>query len=322
MRFASVTVLCVTSLMACSDSNHYPVPPEYNYDTPKPATEDEETPSSSNVLSIALAMGDKPITSPTLPEQKTAAPEITKTPLTPPTPVKLQTATAPNNTAPAPKKVVAAVTVEDKPTAEKSSTGFKELDFSSNTLSEKKITTIKLDNEESTQGRVQKRSLYSSTERGRFYKTDQRGKVINAESERWFCVKDTIQDALWEAKTTGKQRHTQHTYTVEGSGGQCHQKPCSTQQYIQYINKIALCGRSNWRLPKKTELKSLAQNRHAEGEAAIDSRYFPNTQLGYYWSSTPFQYANNRAWTVDFSSGFEKSQAKSQPFHLRLISRD
>ncbi len=320
MRFASVTVLCVTSLMACSDSNHYPVPPEYNYDIPKPAAEGEETPSSSNVLSIALAMGDKPATAPALPEQKTTTANKTTEPVRA---VKSTIEKTPNAApAPAPKKVAAAVTVENKPTAEKSNTGFRELDFSSSTLTEKKITTVKLDSEESTQGRVQKKSLYSSTERGRFYKTDQRGKVINAESERWFCVKDNTQNALWEAKTTGKQRHTQHTHTVEGNGGRCNQKSCSTQQYIQYLNKIALCGRSNWRLPKKTELKSLAQSHHAEGEAAIDGHYFPNTQLGYYWSSTPFQYANSRAWTVDFSSGFEKSQAKNQPFHLRLISSD
>ncbi|MCF6217141.1 MAG: DUF1566 domain-containing protein [Gammaproteobacteria bacterium] len=315
MRFTSVAMLCMTSLIACSDSDRYPMPPEYGYGSPQPA-DDEHTPSSTNVLSIALAMGEKSTATPSLPEQKNVAPEPIKEPSQP---VKPQREKMPSP-APAPKKVATAVTIENKPATKQPNTGFKELDFSSRTLTEKKITTVKLDNEESTQRRAQKKLLYRSTERGRFYKTDQRGRVINAESERWFCVKDNTHNVLWEAKTTGKQRHTQHTYTVEGDAGQCNQKQCSTQQYIQYLNKIALCGRSNWRLPKKTELNSLTKSRHEEGEAAIDSHYFPNTQLGYYWSSTPFQYAKNRTWTVDFSSGFEKSQAKTQPFHLRLIS--
>ncbi len=317
MRFTSVAVLCMcmTSLIACSDSSHYPVPPEYNYDSPKPV-DDESARSSTNVLSIALSMGEKPSAPSLLPEQKSVAREPIKNPSQPVKPAKEKIP----NPLPTPNRVATPVNIKNKSAAKQPNTDFRELDFSSRTLTEKKITTVKLDNKESTQRRAQKKSLYRSTERGRFYKTDQRGRVINAESERWFCVKDNTHNALWEAKTTGQQRHTQHTYTLEGDGGQCNQPPCSAQQYIRYLNKIALCGRNNWRLPKKTELNSLTQTRHTEGEAAIESHYFPNTQAGYYWSSTPFQYAKSRTWTVDFSSGFEKSQAKIQPFHLRLIS--
>ncbi len=301
MRFSLVPIVLFVSasLTACSDSDHYPVPPEYNYDTPKPqATEEQKTTPSNTMLSIALSMGEKPAVVPNQ-QQKPKILEATKPPTIP----------------------VAAV--KTKPTPEKpANNSFKELDFAS-AAKEKKITTVKLKNEESTRsGHKREKTLYSSSERGRFQKTDQRGAAIDNKSEQWFCVKDNSNDILWEAKTTGKQRHSQHTYSIEGGIGSCGQAQCSPQQYIDRLNKMKLCGRSNWRLPKKRELTSLAKNQHNQGKTSIDDHYFPNTQANYYWSSTPFEYAKNRTWAVDFSSGFEKSQAKIRAFHLRLVSSD
>ncbi|VAW88169.1 hypothetical protein MNBD_GAMMA18-2228 [hydrothermal vent metagenome] len=332
MRFSSTSMLLIMLLLvACSDSDHYPMPPEYDYDLPEPeADKEQKSPPSNNMLSIALSMGEKPPVAPQL-QQKPKTPETGKTP---PAAARNEK----NKPAPVTKQVaIAAPPVEKKPlaippaTAEKSapapakpttiSNDLKELNFSS-AAKEKKITTVKLKSEESTRSRKRETSLYSSSERGRFQKTGNRGAVISTESEQWFCVKDNANGVLWEAKTTGKQRHSQHTYSIEGNIGSCGQSQCSPQRYINHLNKIKLCGRSNWRLPKKRELTLLAKNQHNQGETAIDGHYFPNTQASYYWSSTPFEYANNRTWAVDFSSGFEKSQAKTRAFHLRLVSSD
>ncbi len=331
MRFSLVPVLFVSaSLAACSDSDHYPMPPEYDYDIPKPkAAEEQESTPSNNMLSIALSMAEEPSIKPephqpeepVTPQVIKEQPVITPSEKSKPVLVTKQVAAIPP---PVEKKPLppSVATVKEKPVAKKpTSNGFKELDFSS-VAKEKKVTTVKLKNEESTRSRKQEKSLYSSSERGRFQKTDRRGAVISTESEQWFCVKDNTNGVLWEAKTTGKQRHSQHTYSIEGNIGSCGQSQCSPQQYINHLNKIKLCGRSNWRLPKKRELTLLAKNQHNEDETAIDGHYFPNTQASYYWSSTPFEYAKNRTWAVDFSSGFEKSQAKTRAFHLRLVSSD
>ncbi len=332
MRFSLVSVLFVSaSIAACSDSDHYPIPPEYDYDIPKPkAAEEQESTPSNNMLSIALSMAEEPSIKPephqpeepATPQAIKEQPETTPSEKSKPVPATKQMAVTPPpmERKPLPPTVA---TVKEKTVAEKpASNGFKELDFSS-TAKEKKVTTVKLKNSvESTRSRKREKSLYSSSERGRFQKTDQRGTVISTKSEQWFCVKDNTNGVLWEAKTTGKQRHSQHTYSIEGNTGSCGQTQCSPQQYVDYLNKIKLCDRSNWRLPKKRELTSLAKNQHDGDETAIDGHYFPNTQASYYWSSTPFEYAKNRIWAVDFSSGFEKSQAKTRAFHLRLVSSD
>lgn len=331
MRFSLISALLVSaSLAACSDSDHYPMPAEYDYDIPKPETDEEQAPPSNNMLSIALSLDEEPPIKKAEPRQteEPAVPQVVKKqPVTTPgekskpVPITKQVAVTPPPTEKKPLTTPVA-TVKEKPAVVKATNnGFKELDFSS-AAKEKKVTTIKLKNEESTRSRKQEKSLYSSSERGRFQKTDKRGVVIDAESEQWFCVKDSTYGILWEAKTTGKQRHSQHTYSIEGGTGSCGQSQCSPQQYINHLNKIKLCGRNNWRLPKKRELTSLAKNQHNQAEAAIDGHYFPNTQASYYWSSTPFKYAENRTWAVDFSSGFEKSQAKTRAFHLRLVSSD
>ncbi len=331
MRFSLISVLFVSaSLVACSDSDHYPMPAEYDYDIPKPETDEEQAPPpSNNMLSIALSLAEEPPikSEPPQPKEPAASQVIKKQPVAAPSkksepaPTTKQVAVTPP---PAEKKppTISIIPVKAKSAPEKpTSNGFKELNFSS-TAKEKKVTTIKLKNEESTRSRKQEKSLYSSSERGRFQKTDKRGAVVDAESEQWFCVKDSTYGILWEAKTTGKQRHSQHTYSIEDGTGSCGQSQCSPKQYINHLNKIKLCGRGNWRLPRKRELTLLAKNQHNEAKTAIDGHYFPNTQASYYWSSTPFEYAENRTWAVDFSSGFEKSQAKTRAFHLRLVSSD
>lgn len=324
-------------LAACSDSADYAMPPEYDYTPTTTETPAKKQNSSSSLLDIAMSAGvdnsestaqnknasqlheEKPqevahLAKPT-PTQQTKASDVPKTkPIPQPAPVTQPVASAPKAT-PTPAKPTAPVQAATKP-----SNGIKELDFSSKQHSPAKITTVKLENAEVTHRGNHSQSLYSKADQGRFLKANKSGVKIDESSASWVCVIDNKRGLLWEAKSLGKLRHASHQYTIQGDGGSCKLKSCNTQAYVKYLNDIKLCGRSNWRLPSKAELASLSSTRHAEGEPAINQDFFPNTKTGFYWSSTTFKYADNRAWAVDFSSGFDKSRSKSEAYHLRLVS--
>lgn len=56
-----------------------------------------------------------------------------------------------------------------------------------------------------------------------------------------------------------------------------------------------------WRLPTRQELESLLDlSRH---DPAIDTRKFPDTRSGAYWSNTPCAWSAAVMWVVYFGSG-------------------
>ena len=237
------------------------------------------------------------------------------------------TASKPAATQAVAEKVVAAKAIEPSqaalpPPPNKAPKGIKELDFSAKEHSPAKITTVKLDNTEVTHRGKHSQSLYSSSTQGRFHKTNKHGTKIQKSSNSWSCVIDNKNGLLWEGKSQGKWRNSVDQYVVEGGNGSCKLKSCSTQAYVNHLNQIKLCGRDNWQLPSKSELASLTNTLHEEGEAAINLDFFPNTQAAFYWSHSPFKYAANRGWTVDFSTGHSHSRAKSEANHLRLVSKN
>ncbi|HRH75727.1 MAG TPA: DUF1566 domain-containing protein [Cellvibrionaceae bacterium] len=66
------------------------------------------------------------------------------------------------------------------------------------------------------------------------------------------------------------------------------------------LNRLG--GFSNWRLPNKKELASLIE--YSCTQPAINSRIFPNTPSGYFWTSTPVNYADSfNVWYVNFTAG-------------------
>lgn len=66
------------------------------------------------------------------------------------------------------------------------------------------------------------------------------------------------------------------------------------------LNRLG--GFSNWRLPNKKELASLIE--YSCTKPAINSRIFPNTPSGYFWTSTPVNYADSfSVWYVNFTAG-------------------
>ncbi len=93
----------------------------------------------------------------------------------------------------------------------------------------------------------------------------------------------------------------------------------SWQQALDAASANRLAGFTNWRLPNKKELASLLEL--SCSQPAINSRIFPNTAVGRYWTSTPVPYADSfTAWFVDFTYGDYGNLAVTQDtLSVRLV---
>ncbi|QYZ66145.1 MAG: hypothetical protein OI74_04485 [Gammaproteobacteria bacterium (ex Lamellibrachia satsuma)] len=114
------------------------------------------------------------------------------------------------------------------------------------------------------------------------------------------CVSDSATNLIWEVKSSSGIRGKANAYIWDeqdmdayvaanmdsikadclSSGIECG----STTEYIQYLNAIQHCGKSNWRLPTTHELTSLKSLQSTVND--IDSAFFPDTDGTYhYWTS-------------------------------------
>lgn len=74
---------------------------------------------------------------------------------------------------------------------------------------------------------------------------------------------------------------------------------------------------SDWRLPNRNELNSLAER--ACFNPAINTTLFPATPSGYMWSSSPDANIAANAWGVDFNFGESFPWVKSFTYSVRLV---
>ncbi|MCX8520017.1 MAG: DUF1566 domain-containing protein, partial [Rhodoferax sp.] len=134
------------------------------------------------------------------------------------------------------------------------------------------------------------------------------------------CVIDNKTGFVWEGKPTSGERAANLTYTNydDTSKLQKQSDPSSppliysyptqaeidgirnTMGYVNFVNQIALCGFTDWRLPTLNELTGIVVTSQASQPTIIDSDWFPNTQLNLYWTSTPLTLANHFVYFVNF----------------------
>lgn len=164
---------------------------------------------------------------------------------------------------------------------------------------------------------------------------DASGQVQDASVAPGVCVFDQFTGLTWEVKTNqpGLQHHS-NTYSwynpdeshdgeldyrgVPG-GGECSGSDCDTAAYVRAINELALCGYTDWRIPTRDELGSISDPRRNSSPPSINTRHFPHTRAGEYWSGNDYQFQYDAAWLWSFQTGLDRVEWKRSPRYLRLV---
>jgi hypothetical protein len=157
--------------------------------------------------------------------------------------------------------------------------------------------------------------------------------VLGAGPNDWACTHDNHTGLTWEVKTSSGLRSQNSSYTwyltssVDGNnglsnGGTCAiAGRCDSEKYVTDVNRVGLCGFSDWRIPSMIELHSIAD--YGRLNAAIDPVYFPNTPVvlseSLFLSRNPYARGNLIVWMIDFYTGGRTLLAKSRPVQIRLV---
>ncbi len=128
--------------------------------------------------------------------------------------------------------------------------------------------------------------------------------VLGTQATDWACVRDDTTGLMWEVKTIDSAlRDRGWTYTPydsnpltnggwigyrDSTSGDCvrakmAEKSCNTEAYVKAVNASRLCGFDDWRLPRLTELVSVA--RETTRKSPSDTpKMLPNIADGWYWT--------------------------------------
>jgi hypothetical protein len=142
----------------------------------------------------------------------------------------------------------------------------------------------------------------------------------------WACTKDNKTGLIWEVKTTdGGLRDWKNYYSWDGSFN-----------FPTAVNKQGLCGAKDWRMPTNEELKGLVycsdgktktlgkdENGHictgSPTAPTINTKYFPDINADWFWSSSPDAGGSNDAWYVSFFGGYSDDLSKNVNNYVRLV---
>jgi hypothetical protein len=152
----------------------------------------------------------------------------------------------------------------------------------------------------------------------------------------WACTRDNVTGIIWEVKVNDSNhlRHKDHGYTwyftnspdgipgYEGSTSSCNNtldgRACNTENYMEQVNSVGLCGYTDWRAPSIKELESIVN--HDRDLLAIDRGYFPSVPISYsmfsWWSSSAVASHSLGAWGVNFLIGATSTGHRSFDFFL------
>ena len=149
----------------------------------------------------------------------------------------------------------------------------------------------------------------------------------------WACTFDNNTGLMWEVKVNNAThlRHQGHTYSWYDSvknyggnagtpsGGTCQTSGrCDTEKFVADVNTVALCGKTDWRMPRVTELLQIV-DRGAPSLPTIDATYFPSTPASWFWSGSPLAFDAGYAWAVSFDLGRGNAQPRSQTYQVRVV---
>ena len=148
------------------------------------------------------------------------------------------------------------------------------------------------------------------------------------------CVKDNSTGLIWEGKTASGDRAASKNYTNYLDSTTVLQSPIgsalSQAQIDDPTNSIGyqktvvnagsgVCGFTNWRLPTKDELLGIVDLSQASAPK-IDSTWFPNTGVSYYWSS--YSTSVSSSYYVGFLYGVAGDSFRDTEHKVRLVRCD
>jgi len=91
------------------------------------------------------------------------------------------------------------------------------------------------------------------------------------------------------------------------------------QADVVLFPELALCGYTDWRMPTRDELGSISDPRRNQSPPTINTRHFPHTRAGEYWSGNDYQFQYDAAWLWSFQTGLDRVEWKRSPRYLRLV---
>lgn len=124
----------------------------------------------------------------------------------------------------------------------------------------------------------------------RYTKLDANGNALPMTATSWSCVKDNNTGLVWEEKTNDgglrdKNWRYRHLHNSGGYAGTVDYNGkvmckglgfCDPYTYISAVQGQALCGRTSWRLPVKSEFGTIAKINSGGVPPHIDQSVFPD----------------------------------------------
>ncbi len=163
-----------------------------------------------------------------------------------------------------------------------------------------------------------------------YSKVSSEGNILSEDTKEWQCVLDNHTGLMWEVKegsfssNMGKKTNTFSWFDDDfpdyssANNGDCNlSTSCDTQTYIQTANINQMCGFDDWRLPDKIELQDLVD--YGNSIPSIDSFFFPQTESGFYWTSSVDSDDLASVWQVGFHFGRVAGNTTNNAKYIRLV---
>ena len=152
--------------------------------------------------------------------------------------------------------------------------------------------------------------------------------IVGTGPSQWGCTYDPSTRFMWEIKqgiginydNTQKRQVSMPNGIVRVPTNTDLYSGLNALAHANAVNAAELCGMSNWRVPTKTELRTLL---FGSASPRIVLGAFPNTVHNVsYMTSTPDTDPNlaHIAFAILFSNGTDVQQVRSQPNYLRLVA--